>query len=176
MYRQRKNIHLTHLAAGTLVTLALVLLSFLVPFPAKSNRIIWTPYSLADIHQYLEEGRLVLISARASWCISSAMHEYGYEYEYSRDPDMLRLVYSQPIACYQIDLAELPEEQLEVLKGYLNDTIPLGVILLAQNSKHEVIKRAITIEGIYKQQLIPEIRKLRELQTQPSYRAAHIDP
>lgn len=172
MHRQSKNIRLARLVAGTLVTLTMVRLYFLLPFPVKPNQIVWTPYSLADIHKDLAESRLVLISVRASWCITSAMHEY----EYSHDPAMLSLVYSQPLACYRIGLAELPEEQLEVWKGYLNDVIPLGVILLAQNSNHEVSKRAITIEGIYEQQQIPEIKKLRELQTEPPYRVALINP
>lgn len=166
------NIRLAHLVTGPLLALVLIRLSFLLPFPVKPDQIEWTPYSLAHIHQDLEQGKLVLISAKASWCITT----WGHEHFYSRDPTVLKLVRSQPISCYNIDIAELPHHQFEAWQGYFDDISPLGVILLTQNSNHEVIKRAITIEGIYEQQLIPEIKKLRELQTEPSYRVVHIDP
>lgn len=166
------NIRLAHLATGTLAVLALVPLYFLVPFPAKPDQIEWTPYSLADIHKDLEEGKLVLLSVKANWDLTTVEHEQFY----SQDPAVLNLVRSEPITCYSIDIGELPEAQFRAWQGYFDAVSPLGVILLAQNSNHEILKRAITIEGIYEQQLIPEIKKLREFQIEPSYRVAHIDP
>jgi len=157
------NIRLAHLTTGTLVALAFVRLYFLLPFPVKPDQIKWTPYSSAEIHNDLEEGKLVLISAKASWDLSTG----GHEYFYSQDPAVLKLVRSQPITCYNIDVGDLPDEQFKAWQGYFDSLSPLGVILLTQNSNHEIIKRVITIEGIYEQQLIPEIRKLRVLQTQP---------
>ena len=65
------NIRLAHLVTGPLLALMLIRLYFLLPFPVKPDQIDWTPYSLAGVHQDLEQGKLVLISAKASWCITT---------------------------------------------------------------------------------------------------------
>ncbi|WP_417385342.1 hypothetical protein [Gimesia sp.] len=161
---------LAHLTVGVLISLALVRLYFLVPFPKKPDQIEWTPYSLVDIHKDLEEGKLVLLSVKANWDLSTVWHEHFY----SEDPAVLNLVRSQPITCYNIDIGELPHQQFEAWRGYFDSLSPLGVILLAQNSNHEILKRVITTEGIYQQQLIPEIKKLRRLQTEPAYSVTYL--
>lgn len=109
----------------------------------------------------MEQGKVILISAMASWDMSSAY----FEYLYSRDPAMLQFLRTHPVSCYRIDLAGLSEEQFQAWRGYFDSLSPLGVVLLVQTPENDAVMETIKVDGdqLSPRNLISRLEKLLTL-------------
>ena len=132
-------------------------LFFLVP-PQQQTEIAWQEYSLSHIQRDMDQGKVILISAMASWDLSSACFEYWY----SRDPAMLQFLRTHPVSCYRIDLASLSEEQFQAWQGYFDSLSPLGVVLLVQTPENDAVMETIkvNVDQLTPQRLISRLEKL----------------
>ncbi|MCH9656379.1 MAG: hypothetical protein K0U86_19790 [Planctomycetes bacterium] len=102
---------------------------------------------------------MILVSVMASWGISTVIHEARY----STDPAILKLVRKKSIACYQVDLAEIPVDQIPYWRTYFNDEPILGLLLLSKKSRHKVVLRSIPDYEVTAERVITEIEKLQVL-------------
>ncbi|WP_417394846.1 hypothetical protein [Gimesia chilikensis] len=149
--------HKNLLACFLACLIAVSSLFFLVP-PPQQTEIDWQEYSLPHIHRDMEQGKVILISAMASWDLSSACFESWY----SRDPAMLQFLRTHPVACYRIDLASLSEEQFQAWRGYFDSLSPLGVVLLVQTPEDDAVMETIEadVDQLSPRNLISRLEKL----------------
>ena len=149
--------HKNLLACFLACLIAVAALFFLV-LPPQQTEIAWQEYSLPHIHRDMEQGKVILISAMASWDMSSAYFEYWY----SRDPAMLQFLRTHPVSCYRIDLASLSEEQFQAWRGYFDSLSPLGVVLLVQTLENDAVMETIEVDSdqLSPQHLISRLEKL----------------
>lgn len=149
--------HKNLLACFLACLIAVAALFFLVP-PPQQTEIDWQEYSLPHIQRDMDQGKVILISAMASWDLSSAYFEYWY----SRDPAMLQFLRTHPVSCYRIDLAGLSEEQFQAWQGYFDSLSPLGVVLLVQTPENDAVMETIEVDSdqLSPQHLISRLEKL----------------
>ncbi|MCR9229704.1 MAG: hypothetical protein NXI29_01675 [bacterium] len=149
--------HKNLLACFLACLIAVSALFFLVP-PPQQTEIAWQEYSLPHIQRDMDQGKVILISAMASWDLSSAYFEYWY----SRDPAMLQFLRTHPVSCYRIDLASLSEEQFQAWQGYFDSLSPLGVVLLVQTPENDAVMETIEVDvdQLSPQHLISRLEKL----------------
>ncbi|GEM_PF-4821330 len=146
---------------ATVAGVSLFAIVFLVWFqPIYHPKFIdWNPFSISEIHEDLDDGKVILVSVMASWGISTVIHEARY----STDPAILKLVRKKSIACYQVDLAEIPVDQIPYWRTYFNDEPILGLLLLSKKSRHKVVLRSIPDYEVTAERVITEIEKLQVL-------------
>ncbi len=143
---------------ATFGCVSIVIVFILMQSNSKTDVIDWAPYSVSEIHNDLDKGKVVLISAMASWSHGTLWHEHIY----SHDPVILDLIDANPIACYQLDLAKIPNEQITAWRNGFGDVSGLGLLLLKKNTRNEVIMRRLTYDEISVEKVIFEIELLNK--------------
>jgi len=120
---------------ATVAGVSLLAIVLLVLFQPKyyPKVISWNPYSITEIHEDLDDGKVILVSVMASWSLDTVFHEARY----STNPVVLKLVRKNPISCYRVDLAKIPAEQFPYWRTYFDDQTNLGLLLLSKNSRGE---------------------------------------